>query len=67
MLNRPTMVVPGPVPSAESIGHHAELPDHPQTRLVRDSADNIADLTTQEPAAHQRRPRRGAHLPGAEK
>ena len=44
LLHRPVMVVPGPVTSALSIGCHAELREHPQTRLVRDTADVIAEL-----------------------
>jgi DNA processing protein len=46
LLHRPAMVVPGPVTSALSVGCHAELREHPQTRLVRDTADVIAELAT---------------------
>jgi DNA processing protein len=47
LLHRPAMVVPGPVTSAMSVGCHAELREHPQTRLVRNCADVIAELTQQ--------------------
>jgi hypothetical protein len=43
--HRAAMVVPGPVTSALSVGCHAELRDHPQTRLVCGTAGVIAELT----------------------
>ncbi|WP_328468817.1 DNA-protecting protein DprA [Actinoplanes sp. NBC_00393] len=41
---RRAMIVPGPVTSALSAGTHQALRDHPQARLVRDSADILAEL-----------------------
>ncbi|MFI1995312.1 DNA-processing protein DprA [Actinoplanes sp. NPDC020271] len=41
---RRAMVVPGPVTSALSAGTHQVLRDHPQTRLVRDTADILAEF-----------------------
>jgi DNA processing protein len=41
---RPAMVVPGPVTSAMSAGTHQFLRDHRNARVVRDTADVIAEL-----------------------
>jgi DNA processing protein len=41
---RRAMVVPGPVTSAMSTGAHAFLRDHPQSRLVHDVPDILAEL-----------------------
>ncbi|GIF02012.1 DNA-processing protein DprA [Paractinoplanes rishiriensis] len=41
---RRAMVVPGPVTSAMSSGTHAYLREHPQARLVRHTADIVAEL-----------------------
>ncbi|GAB2918761.1 DNA-processing protein DprA [Micromonospora polyrhachis] len=43
-LHRPTMVVPGPVTSAMSIGAHEVLREHPQARLVSGVAHILEEV-----------------------
>ncbi|MBB4736985.1 DNA processing protein [Actinoplanes octamycinicus] len=43
-LDRPAMVVPGPVTSAMSVGCHGLLRSHPATRLVTSAADVLEEV-----------------------